>query len=126
KDLVHGRIAGALADAVDAGREDLSARAERHHGIPRAEAEVVVEVHDKRGIGRGGLDRGDVLADREWRVAADGVRGGRPRPPRLQSLAMDVADVVDVGAAAVLATELDRRRALLPCVSDRLVLHAGV
>src|SRR5258708_5366775 len=113
EDLVHRRVACALADAVDAGGKELRAASQGHDGVPSAEAEVVVKVHDQRRVGRRGLDRGDVLAHRERRVAADRVWCRWTRAAGLQPFAMDLADVVDVGAAAVLAAELDRGRTLL-------------
>ena len=85
-----------------------------------------MEVHDKGRIRRRRLDRGYVLAHGKRRVATDGVRRGRPRPPRLHALAVDLADVIDVGAAAVLAAKLDRGRALLARVADRLAHHPDV
>ena len=45
QDLVHGHVARALADAVDGGREDVGAASERHHRVPGAKPEVIVEVH---------------------------------------------------------------------------------
>src|SRR5437879_13008224 len=81
--------------------------------------------HERRVWGRG-LDCGDVLAHGERRVAADGVRCRRPRPPRLQTLAVDLGDVVDVGPAAILPAELDRERTLLARVPDRLAHHSEV
>src|SRR5438270_6309782 len=83
-------------------------------------------MHNKRRIRRRGLDRGYVLAHGKRRVANDGVRRGRPRPPRLHALAVDLADVIDVGAAAVLAPKLDRGRALLARVADRIAHHPDV
>ena len=124
--LVHGRVAGSLADAVDAGREHLRARAQRHHRVPGADAEVVVEVDDKGRVGRRGLDLRDVLTHRERRVAPDGVRGGRPGAAGTQPLAVELGDVVDVGAAAVLAAELDRGRPLRSRVADGLAHHPQV
>ena len=124
--LVHRRVAGALADAVHAGGEHLRARAQRHHGVPRAEAEVVVKVHDQGRVGRRGLDRRDVLAHGEGRVAAHGVWRRGSGAAGLEAFAVDLGDVVDVGAAAVFAAELDRRRALLARVADRLAHHPQV
>ena len=39
---------------------------------------------------------------------------------------MDLGDVIDIGAAAVFAAELDRGRTLLTRVPDRLTHHAEV
>src|SRR5438094_9322259 len=100
QDLVHRGVAGALADAVDAGGENLRPGAERRDGVPGSEAEVVVEVDHERRIRRGGLDRGDVLTHSERRVAADGVRRRRSGPTRLEAFAVDLGDVVYVGPAA--------------------------
>ncbi len=124
--LMHRRVAGALANAVDARREHLGARSERHHGVPSAETKVVVKVHHQRRVRRRGFDARDVFAHRERRVAAHGVGGRRPRAARPQSFAMDLRDVLDVGAAAVLAAELDRRGALLTRVADRVAHHPQV
>src|SRR5216683_840874 len=124
--LVHRRVAGALADAVDARREHLRAGAERHHRVPGAQPEVVVKMHDQRRVRRSGFDARNVLADRKRRVAAHGIRRRRTRAPRPDSLAMDLGDVFDVGAAAVLAAELDRGRALLTCIADRVAHHPQV
>src|SRR5205085_11422079 len=68
----------------------------------------------------------DVFTHRKGRVAADGIGGGRPGAAGAKALAVDLGDVVDVGAAAVLAAELDRNRALLPGVADGLAHHPQV
>ena len=85
-----------------------------------------MEVDDQGRVRGGCLDRGDVFAHRERRVAADGVGRRRPRPTGFEAFPVDLRDVIDVGPAAVLASELDRGRALLARVPDRLAHHAEV
>ena len=124
--LVHRGIAGALSDAVDAGGEDLRSGPEGHDSVPSAQTKIVVEVHDQGCIRRGRFDLRDVLPHREWRVAAHGVRGRRPRATCLQAFTVDLADVVHVGAAPILPTELDRRGALRARIADRFAHHPQV
>src|SRR5712675_2477495 len=106
QDLVHWSIASSLADAVHAGGEHLGARAQRHHGVPSAESEVVVKVHDERRVWGRGFDRRNVFAHSKRRVTAHRVGRRRSRAAGLQSLAVNLSDVVDVGTTSILAAEL--------------------
>src|SRR5215472_40904 len=61
--LVHGRVAGTLADAVDAGCEDFRPASERYDGVPGPKPEVIVEVHDEWRVGSSRFDLRNVVAN---------------------------------------------------------------
>src|SRR6266436_718056 len=92
QDLVHRGVARPLADAVDAGRKHLGARAQSHDSVPSAKPEVVVKMHYEGRVGRRGLDARNVLTDGKRRVAADGVGRRRSGATGPQTLAVQLRD----------------------------------
>src|SRR5690348_16783005 len=105
-DVFGGGVAGALAQAVEAGIYALSAVAEAGEGVGDGEAEVVVAVGGDVDVGELALDVGDELAELPGQGEANGVAEGDEAHAFGADGADDFEDEVVLGAGGVFEGEV--------------------